>query len=208
MSSHEWLTDDHPESSEGGPSAQRPYLLVPLLAIGRNVHANAAGWSDPTPGGGVVCKTCNKEVRAQLSGLMLFPLIKANTDLLRFTYALPPHRSGGGFSVEICRGSGTSVTRDVESPTSVKLLAGDQAPAGGGAGPTTESRQDDADARRSEEELKEKLDELSPKEAEERYDFLNGKSISELTDAEYEERLALALKLSEKAAGAPKKKAE
>jgi len=177
-----------------------------MLAIGRNVHVNAAGWSDPTPGGGVVCETCNKPQRAQLSGLMLFPLFKADTDLLRFTYVLPPHRSGGGFSVEICRGSGTSVTRDVERPTSVKFLAGDQSPAG--VGPTTEGRRDDADTRRSEEELKKKLDEFSPKEAEERYDFLNGKSISELTDAEYEERLALALKLSDKAAGTPKKKPE
>jgi hypothetical protein len=121
---------------------------------------------------------------------------------------LHPHRSGGGFSIDICRGSGKKVTRDVEGPTSVRFPAGVQTPTVGGVVPAVESTEDQEDDRRSEEELKEKLDGLSPQEAEERYSYLNGKSISELTDAEYEERLALALKLSDKAAGTPKKKSD
>ena len=47
--------------------------------------------------------------------------------------------------------------------------------------------------------VKEKLDSLTPQMAEERYNYLSGKPISELTDAEYEERLALAERLSERA---------
>jgi hypothetical protein len=185
-------------------SAPRPYVLVPALVLGRNDRANAAGWSDPTPGGAVTCKTCSKQLRGQLSGLMLYPLFKAETDLLRFTYTLPPHRSGGGFSIEICSGSGTSVTRDVERPTSVKFA--DEAPAGEGGVPVPATKQDPAAAKASEEELKKKLDGLTPKQAEERYNYLNGKSISELSDSEYEERLALAMRLSEKESGAGKKK--
>jgi hypothetical protein len=209
MSSQDWLPDGQQESSDGGgSSAPRPYLLVPVLVIGRNERVNAAGWSDPTPGGAVLCKTCNKQMRAQLSELMLFPLVKADTDLLRFTYVLPPHRSGGGFSIDICRGSGTSVKRDVERPTSVKFPAGVQARAGGGVGPSAEPTEDEEETRRSEEELKKKLDGLSPQEAEARYDYLNGKSISELTDDEYEERLALALRLSDKARGTSKKRSD
>jgi len=49
-----------------------------------------------------------------------------------------------------------------------------------------------------EEEVKKRLDSFTPQMAEERYDYLSKKPISELTDAEYEERLALAEKLSER----------
>lgn len=41
-------------------------------------------------------------------------------------------------------------------------------------------------------EVKKKLVSLTPDEAEERYNYLESKPISELTDAEFEERLALA----------------
>jgi len=47
-------------------------------------------------------------------------------------------------------------------------------------------------------ELKKKLEGMTPKEAEARYNYLQGKPFSELTDEEYEERLALAQSLSEK----------
>jgi ketosteroid isomerase-like protein len=49
-----------------------------------------------------------------------------------------------------------------------------------------------------EEEAKKKLEGITPQMAEERYEYLSSKPISELTDDEYEERLALAKKLSEK----------
>lgn len=48
-------------------------------------------------------------------------------------------------------------------------------------------------------EAKKKLEGLTPQEAEERYNYLLGKSVSELTDAEFEERLALAQRASGKA---------
>ena len=47
-------------------------------------------------------------------------------------------------------------------------------------------------------ELKRRLDAMTLKEAEARYNYLQGKAFSELTDEEYEERLALAQSLSEK----------
>jgi len=47
-------------------------------------------------------------------------------------------------------------------------------------------------------ELKRRLDAMTLKEAEARYNYLQGKPFSELTDEEYEERLALAQTLSEK----------
>lgn len=52
---------------------------------------------------------------------------------------------------------------------------------------------------KSEEDLTKKLDRLTFQQAEERYNYLRSKSISELTDAEYEERLALVQQLSGKA---------
>lgn len=50
-----------------------------------------------------------------------------------------------------------------------------------------------------EEEVKKKLEGFTPQMAVERYNYLSRKPISELTNAEYEERLALAEKLSERA---------
>jgi hypothetical protein len=41
-------------------------------------------------------------------------------------------------------------------------------------------------------EVKKKLETLTPQKAEERYNYLQSKSVTELTDAEFEERLALA----------------
>jgi len=170
MSSHDWLPDRNPESSGGaGSSAPRPCVLVPPLVIGRDLRANAAGWTDPTPGGVFECKACGKQLRAELSGLLIFPLFKADTDLFRFTYVMPPHRTGGTFSVEICRGSETSVTREVERPTAVKFLARDQAPPWPGGGPAPQQDQAEAESRVSEDELRKKLDTLSPQVAEERY---------------------------------------
>jgi len=46
--------------------------------------------------------------------------------------------------------------------------------------------------------LRRRLEALTPKEAEARYDYLQRKPFSELTDEEYEERLVLAQTLSEK----------
>jgi len=152
----------------------------------------------------VVCRICNKQIRAQLSELALFPLVKPDSDLFRFTYVLPPHRVGGGFSIEICRGSGTSVSKDIERPTSVRYPGRDGAPPPGQGGLTDRSGQDDGDAERARKELDQRLDGLSQEQAEERYNYLNSKSISELTDAEYEERLALALRLSEKSSDSSK----
>jgi len=55
----------------------------------------------------------------------------------------------------------------------------------------------------AQEELKRKLDSLSPQMAEERYKYLSSRPIGELTDAEYDERLALAQKVSGKHSKAP-----
>ena len=153
----------------------------------------------------MVCRICNKQIRAQLSELALFPLVKPDSDLLRFTYVLPPHRVGGGFSIEICRGSGTSVSKDVERPTSVRQLGREGAPLAGQGGSTTGSKQDEAEAERAQRELNQRLDGLSQEQAEERYNYLNSKSIGELTDDEYEERLALASRLSDKSTDPSKK---
>jgi len=62
--------------------------------------------------------------------------------------------------------------------------------------PKQEPAQASMDSKEREAELKKKLDALAPEKAEERYNYLRSKSISELTDAEYEERLALAQTLS------------
>ncbi|MGH9917316.1 MAG: hypothetical protein ACRD6W_00370, partial [Nitrososphaerales archaeon] len=50
-------------------------------------------------------------------------------------------------------------------------------------------------------ELKSRLDAMTLTEAEARYDYLQGKAFSELTDEEYDERLALAETLSKKSKG-------
>ena len=48
------------------------------------------------------------------------------------------------------------------------------------------------------EEVKKKIDSLTPQMAEQRYNYLQSKPIGELTDAEYDERLALASSTSRK----------
>ena len=50
-------------------------------------------------------------------------------------------------------------------------------------------------------ELKKRLEAMTHTEAEARYNYLQGKAFSELTDEEYEERLALAETLSKKSKG-------
>jgi len=67
--------------------------------------------------------------------------------------------------------------------------------------PRPEATQEKAKPNEPEAEAKKKLEGLTPKEAEERYNHLLGKSVSELTDAEFEERLALAQRTSGKAKG-------
>jgi ketosteroid isomerase-like protein len=64
---------------------------------------------------------------------------------------------------------------------------------------TSDATREEVDWKGLEDEAKKKLDSLTPQMAEERYNYLSGKPISELTDAEYEERLALAERLSERA---------
>ncbi len=53
-------------------------------------------------------------------------------------------------------------------------------------------------APKEEGEMKKRLESLTPEEMEKRYNYLRSKSISELTDAEYDERLALVQRLSQK----------
>lgn len=64
--------------------------------------------------------------------------------------------------------------------------------------PRPEAPQRKANTGEQEAALKKRLGGLTPREAEERYNHLQTKPFSELTDAEYEERLALAQTLSEK----------
>ncbi len=70
--------------------------------------------------------------------------------------------------------------------------------AGEREGSSPEATREVVDWKGLEVEAKKKLDGLTPQMAEERYDYLSKRPISELTDAEYEERLALAEKLSER----------
>jgi hypothetical protein len=67
--------------------------------------------------------------------------------------------------------------------------------------PRPEAPQEKAKPNEREAEAKKKLEGLTPKEAEERYNHLLSKSVSELTDAEFEERLALAQRTSGKPKG-------
>lgn len=76
------------------------------------------------------------------------------------------------------------------------------------AGSAPEVTQKEVDQKESDEELKKKLDSLSPQAAEERYQYLSSRPIAELTDAEYGERLALAQRLSGKRSDMPKKKSQ
>jgi hypothetical protein len=68
--------------------------------------------------------------------------------------------------------------------------------------PIPEEPQAKERAREQQAEMKKRLAGLTLQEAEERYNYLQGKPFSELTDAEYEERLALAETLSQKSKGA------
>ena len=69
----------------------------------------------------------------------------------------------------------------------------------GGASSPDAAPEDVVDWKKLEEEVKRKLDGITPQMAKERYDYLSRKQISELTDAEYEERLKLAEELSKRA---------
>jgi hypothetical protein len=64
--------------------------------------------------------------------------------------------------------------------------------------PKTVATHEKTDSKQQEEELKKRLEGMTPEKAEERYNYLHSRPISELTDAEYDERLALAQKLSER----------
>jgi len=61
-----------------------------------------------------------------------------------------------------------------------------------------EPSQAEPPSREKQAELKKRLEAMTPKEAEARYNYLQGKPFSELTDEEYDERLALADTLSKK----------
>lgn len=76
--------------------------------------------------------------------------------------------------------------RNLEVEDSMKIRFGPEAPA------------DKPRSREQEAELKKRLAGLTPQKAEERYNFLQSKPFSELTDEEYEERLVLAQTLSER----------
>jgi len=69
---------------------------------------------------------------------------------------------------------------------------------GEGERSAAEVAREQVDWKRIEEEVKKSLDGLTLQEAEERYNYLSSRPISELTDVEYKERLALAEKISEK----------
>jgi hypothetical protein len=64
--------------------------------------------------------------------------------------------------------------------------------------PRPEATQGKVNPKEEETELKKKLEGLTPQKADDRYNYLQSKPISELTDAEYDERLALAQGLAEK----------
>lgn len=64
--------------------------------------------------------------------------------------------------------------------------------------PRLEAPEVKANAREQEAQLKRRLEALTPQMAEERYNYLQSKPFSELTDEEYDERLALAETLSKK----------
>jgi hypothetical protein len=203
MSTHDWLPDNREPGAGKEPTT--PYVLVPQLRLAANVplgRLNMAGWADKD-GDSYACTTCKKQLRLSLTELLIFPLVKAGTDLFQFSYVVPQHKVGGAFSNEICKESGTKVLRDHEYPTSIRFMNGDQAPtdrpdeqeaSAEGAGPVSATAHEDMDK----EEVKKKVDVLSPKMAEERYDYLLSRPISDLTDAEYAERLALVERLTGK----------
>jgi hypothetical protein len=64
--------------------------------------------------------------------------------------------------------------------------------------PRFEAKQEKVNPKELEAEVKKKLDKMTPQKAEERYKYLQSRPISELSDAEIEERLLLAQRPSEK----------
>lgn len=56
----------------------------------------------------------------------------------------------------------------------------------------SEAPKEKVDSKELEAQVKKKLESLTPEKAEERYNYLQSKPITELTDAEVEERIALA----------------
>jgi len=61
-----------------------------------------------------------------------------------------------------------------------------------------EAKQEKVNPKVLEAEVNRRLETLTPSKAEERYNYLQSRPISELTDAEYDERLALAQRISDK----------
>jgi hypothetical protein len=64
--------------------------------------------------------------------------------------------------------------------------------------PMPEAAQEKVSPEKVDAEVKKRLEGLTPQKAEERYKYLQSKSVSELTEAEFEERLALAQRASKK----------
>lgn len=201
MSTHDGVADN-PES----PATDKPRycIVVPKLHSIGSINFdrfNIVGWTDRELDS-YVCEICKKQQHLALSELLIFPKVKADTDLFQFVYTVPPHRIGGAFSTQICGGSGTKVVKDRESPTSIRVIGGegnpsesqDQTVQDETAVPSTGAKHEEVDR----EEVKKKVQGLSPEMAEERYNYLLSRPISELTDAEYAERLALIDRLTEK----------
>jgi hypothetical protein len=196
-----------PDKTEtaAGDAKKTPYVLVPQLRLSGSSYLNRlslAGWADKN-GTGHACKACGKQVRLSLSELMVFPLVKVDTDMLQFVYVVPAHRTGGAFSTEICKESNTRLLRNYELPTSIRFAEQDQVPVSG-EGERVEPAKKETSPTATEheevdkEDVKKKVQALSPQMAEERYNTLQARPISDLTDAEYAERLALVERLTEK----------
>jgi len=102
-----------------------------------------------------------------------------------------PSESGGDQTVVLR-------TRLAEGETANEELERMTEAVGEGAGSSSEATPEAVDWKKLEEEVKKKVDGFTRQMAEERYDYLSRKPITDLTDAEYGERLALAKKLSER----------
>lgn len=189
MSQRDWLPEDTEHATEPG----KPYILVPQVRFGANYlnRLNLAGWPD-TGGDAYVCETCKKQVRLSLAELRIFPLVKKETDLFQFFYEVPNHRSGGAFSAEICKGSGKQIVKDREMETSVRFTRGSESV----ASESGEAKAVSGGPSPTDEDVKKKVEAMSPEETEERYNALVNRPITELTDAEYAERLALVDRLT------------
>lgn len=191
------------QNETGDDQSAKPCIVVPKIHSIGNINFdrfNIVGWtgSESEP---YLCNGCKRQIRLSLSELLIFPKAKADTDLFQFVYTVPPHRTGGTFSVQICPGSGTMVVKDREYPSTVRVMgSGDASPDVKdkeipGESPTpAAARSDDVDR----EEVRKKVQSMSPEKAEERYNHLLKIPISELTDSEYAERLALIDRLTEK----------